>query len=87
MTYLITIIVSIIVISWWIKMANKYAYNGWDGKKIKVLNIVKILLYAVCIIPFLNVALVFSLITILSFMHFKWEGWEENKLLYWLFKK
>lgn len=35
MTYLITIIVSIIVISWWIKMANKYAYNGWidrDGK-------------------------------------------------------
>ena len=59
MTYLITIIVSIIVISWWIKMANKYAYNGWDGKKIKVPNIVKILLYAVCIIPFLNVALAF----------------------------
>lgn len=36
MTYLITIIISIVVISWWIKMANKYAYNDWDGKKIKV---------------------------------------------------
>lgn len=87
MTYLITIIVSIIVISWWIKMASKYAYNGWDGKKIKVPNIVKILLYAVCIIPFLNVALAFILVTAISFIEFKWKGWEENKLLYWLFKK
>lgn len=87
MTYLITIIVSIIVISWWIKMANKYVYNGWDGKKIKVPNIVKILLYAVCIIPFLNVALAFILVTAISFIEFEWKGWEENKLLYWLFKK
>lgn len=84
MTYLITIIVSIIVISWRIKMANKYAYNG---KKIKVPNIVKILLYAVCIIPFLNVALAFILVTAISLIEFEWKGWEENKLLYWLFKK
>lgn len=87
MTYLITIIISIIIIFWWIEIANKYAYNDWDGKKIKVPNIVKILLYAVCIIPFLNVALAFILITAISFIEFEWKGWEENKLLYWLFKK
>lgn len=87
MTYLITIIVSIIVIFWWIKIANKYAYNYWDEKKIKVPNIVKILLYAVCIIPFFNVALAFILVTTISFIEFEWKGWEENKLLYWLFKK
>lgn len=33
MIYLITIIISIIVISWWIKMANKYAYNSWMERK------------------------------------------------------
>lgn len=74
MTYLITIIVSIIVIFWWIKIANKYAYNGWDGKKIKVPNIVKILLYAVCIIPFLNVALAFILVTAISPHRVRMEG-------------
>ena len=87
MICLITIIISIIVISWWIKMANKYAYNSWDGKKVRVPNILKILLYAICLVPFHNVALTFILTTAISFIEFEWEGWEENKLLYWLFKK
>jgi hypothetical protein len=87
MIYLITIIISIMIIFWWIKIANKYAYNNSNGKKFRVPNFVKILLYAVCIIPFLNVALAFILVTAISFIEFEWKGWEENKLLYWLFKK
>lgn len=39
MTYLITIIISIIVISWWIKIANKYAYDDWDEKRLKFLTL------------------------------------------------
>lgn len=54
---LIMIIISILLVTWWVKMANKYAYSDMTGKKTKVPNAVKIALYAVCLIPILNVAL------------------------------
>ena len=82
-----TIIVSILLVTWWVKMANKCAYSDMTGKKTKVPNAVKIALYAVCIIPILNVAFTVVLLTGISFIEFEWKGWEENKILYWLFKK
>lgn len=85
--FLIAIIISILLVTWWIKMANNYAYSDITGKKIKVPNAVKIALYAVCLIPILNVAFMVVLLTGISFIEFEWKGWEENKLLYWLFKK
>lgn len=87
MITLLTIVISILIVFWWIKMANKYAYSDLDGKKIKVPNAIKILLCAICLIPLLNIAFVIILITAISFIEFKWKDWEENKLLYWLFKK
>lgn len=84
---LIMIIISILLVTWWIKMANKYAYSDMTGKKTKVPNAVKIALYAVCLIPILNVAFTVVLLTGISFIEFEWKGWEENKILYWLFKK
>lgn len=86
MIALLTIVISILIISWWIKIANKYAYSDFDRRKVKVPNIIRILLYAVCLIPLLNIALVIILTAAISFIEFEWKGWEENKLLYWLFK-
>ena len=60
-------------------MANNYAYSDITGKKIKVPNAVKIALYAVCLIPILNVAFMVVLLTGISFIEFEWKGWEENK--------
>lgn len=85
MITLLTIVISVLIISWWIRIANKYAYS--DLVKIKVPNIIKILLYAVCLIPLLNIVIAITLVTAISFIEFEWEGWEEDKLLYWLFKK
>lgn len=39
--FLIAIIISILLVTWWIKMANNYAYSDITGKKIKVPNAVK----------------------------------------------
>lgn len=85
--FLIAIIISALLVTWWIKMANNYAYSGITGKKIKVPNAVKIALYAVCLIPILNVGFMVVLLPGISFIEFEWKGWEENKILYWLFKK
>lgn len=85
--FLIAIIISTLLVTWWIKMANKYAYSDITGKKIKIPNAVKIVLYIVCLIPILNVAFTAVLLTGISFIEFEWKGWEENKILYWLFKK
>lgn len=85
--FLIAIIISILLVTLWIKTANKYAYSNITGKKIKVPNAVKIALYAVCLIPILNVAFMVVLLPGISFIEFKWKGWEENEILYWLFKK
>lgn len=85
--FLIAIIISILLVTWWIKMTNKYAYSNITRKKIKVPNAAKIALYAVCLIPILNVAFMVVLLPGISFIEFKWKGWEENKILYWLFKK
>lgn len=87
MIFLIVIIISILLVTWWIKMADKYAYSDMTGKKTKVPNIAKIILYTVCLIPILNIAFVITLLGVISFMEFEWKGWEENKILYWLFKK
>lgn len=87
MTVLLTIVISILIVFWWVRVANKYAYNDLNGKKTKVPNIIKILLYAVCLIPIFNIVFVIGVITAISFIEFEWKGWEENKLLYWLFKK
>ncbi len=85
--FLIMIIISILLVTWWIKMADRYAYSDISGKKTKIPNALKIVLYTVCLIPILNVAFTIILLTGISFIEFEWKGWEENKILYWLFKK
>lgn len=84
MITLLTIVISVLIISWWIRIANKYAYSDLDRVKIKVPNIIKNI--TLCCM-FNNIVIAITLVTAISFIEFEWEGWEEDKLLYWLFKK
>lgn len=87
MIELIMFIVSIILVSIWIHFVDKYGYSDCCRDKIKVPNIGKIGLYLLCVIPFFNIIGMLFLMAAISVIEIEWKGWEEDKLLYWLFKK
>lgn len=92
---MIVIIILQILFTWFIiNCVNKYVYvqekgdNSWGEytKKFHVCNVLKIGLYAMAILPIIGiVGIVVSCLFV--FEECQVKGWEENKFLYWLFKK
>lgn len=87
MMALLTILISALYVTILIRIFNKYAYeDDYPIKKVHIPNIVKIFLYFLCLLPYFNMIITFIGVTFISVSNYKWRGWEENKLLYWLFK-
>lgn len=87
MITLLMFLVSLVLVTTWIHYFNKYAYSDWTEEKVKVPNILKIALYVICFVPILNALLLPIGLLAVSMIEYEWKGWEEDKLLYWLFKK
>lgn len=86
MIALLTILISVLYATVFMQIFDKYAYDDdYPLRKVHVPNILKILFYLICLLPYFNI--LFSIgVTGINISIHKWKGWEENKLLYWLFK-